>query len=325
MSIRKTFRWLPRPVFSMARSGYHGLINAKWAIVRIGERTRASWPDTCWQLAGRFRKHVTINTSHGRMTFGTGDQVIGKALYFTGAFDRDKAETAFALLQRENCLMPSRTYLIDVGANIGTVCIDLVRQNRFTRAIALEPDPQNFAFLRRNIRQNRLAEQITPLAIGLSSEPATVTFEKSNDNYGDHRVRLKSPDSDVAVNAFAEEKRQTTTIEVKRLDDVLASLHIAYEEIGLLWIDVQGHEWHVLRGAQGLLQAGVPVLMEFWPYALGRAGVTPDNFNTLVTEHFTHFINLDEDDQMKHEISEVGCLFKKYSGKTQTDLLLLRT
>jgi hypothetical protein len=45
---------------------------------------------------------------------------------------------------------------------------------------------------------------------------------------------------------------------------------ISAAEIDLVWMDVQGHEAHVLAGATCL--AGVPVVTEFWPFGLRRAG-----------------------------------------------------
>lgn len=324
MALRTMFGWLPRPLFRMVRASYHGIINAKWAVVRVGERTWAAWPETSWRFAPHFTRHLTRDTAHGRLTFYTNDQVIGRALYLHGAFDRDKAEQAFTLLQRENCLDASRNCLIDVGANIGTVCIDMVRQNRFARAIAIEPDPANFALLQRNIQQNGLNDRITPLAIGLSSERATVTFEQSGNNYGDHRVRLAVAASDTTPNAFSEEQWRTTTIEVKRLDDVLAERNIMPSEVALLWIDVQGHEWHVLQGAKNTITSEVPVLAEFWPYGLTKAGVTPEAFTALLAELFSHFLDLKDKTQSRQDIKNIGYLFDRYSGIAHTDLLLLK-
>ena len=49
--------------------------------------------------------------------------------------------------------------------------------------------------------------------------------------------------------------------------------------VDFIKIDVQGYEHSVLRGAQRVLKEnrGIRVLMEFWPYGLFKAGVTPSD------------------------------------------------
>ncbi|RPJ80913.1 MAG: hypothetical protein EHM18_17695, partial [Acidobacteria bacterium] len=58
---------------------------------------------------------------------------------------------------------------------------------------------------------------------------------------------------------------------------------LSLEETGLVWVDIQGHEGHFLRGAQSLLRRGVPIVTEFWPYAIERSGMSVEEYTSLVT------------------------------------------
>lgn len=45
---------------------------------------------------------------------------------------------------------------------------------------------------------------------------------------------------------------------------------IPADGVGLVWIDTQGHEGHVLSGASQLLASQAPIVLEFWPYGLDQ-------------------------------------------------------
>jgi FkbM family methyltransferase len=176
------------------------------------------------------------------------------------------------------------TVFLDVGANIGTASLcALVRQGA-ARSVLFEPHPSNLRLLRMNLAANDLTDRGLVRAAAVSGEPGELTFEESDDNIGDHRVRTAE---DVAAGALGEEHRSTITVEATTLDATLADAGIPLTDVGLVWVDVQGHETQVLDGAAGLLRAGVPWCVEFWPYGLERQG-TLDRFLDTVKQHFSH-------------------------------------
>ena len=59
-------------------------------------------------------------------------------------------------------------------------------------------------------------------------------------------------------------------------------------QIGLIWLDVQGHEAYALTGAGEILN-DIPVVTEIWPYALERSGLGVDSFIQLATKYFNEF------------------------------------
>ena len=172
-------------------------------------------------------------------------------------------------------------WLLDVGANVGSVCIPLVQRGVVTRALAFEPEPKNYAHLVKSLALNGIdAQTIRPLNAAVSSTNGTAALELAFTNFGDHRIRVEAPTS--SHPELREAERAVIAVPVHRLDDIVAAHAIAREDVRLLWIDAQGHEGQVLEGAPAMIDAGVPVVTEFWPYGLARSGEEGRRFGNIV-------------------------------------------
>ena len=58
----------------------------------------------------------------------------------------------------------------------------------------------------------------------------------------------------------------------------------------MVWMDVQGHEGRVLRGANLLLKSDVPILMEYSPDLLRSCGDL-ELLEELIAENFSRIVN----------------------------------
>lgn len=168
------------------------------------------------------------------------DKRIGRDVYLNGEFDFSKVESVVALLGgKRDCGL-----LIDVGANIGVICIPAVRRGLFKSAIAFEPDPRNFGLLKANIYLNGLASQISAHNIALGAQDGqTLSLTLSTDNYGDHRVQS---DRVAERGLFGEESRETVHVASETLDSVVS---VDSPAATLIWMDTQGFEGFILAGA----------------------------------------------------------------------------
>jgi FkbM family methyltransferase len=260
---------------------------------------------------------VTVDTSNGRLTLDSEDWLIGKYLYVRRQYEDLEARKAISLLKTEGYLPASPDVLLDVGANIGMTCIGLVRAGYFQRAVAFEPTPNSYRLLTRNIDQNGLGEKILCFPFALSSRSGSCRLEISEDNSGDNRIQLTSQRG-----FFKEERRGTIEVPAKTLDQALAE-HPALGDgrIDLVWADVQGHEGHLFRGGERLLGRGVPVVSEFWPYAILRSGTSQGDFQEIVSRLFTDFYLLSEAAPTRRPISQVEALFEDYSHPRQMCLV----
>ena len=291
---------------------------------RIG-RTQAARRLFFW-LADGYSPVLLSEVGPARFYVATADEGIGRAIFLHGSFEYEWVEKVFDTLKSLGISDFGGKSLIEVGANIGTTCIPMVKQYGFARAFVFEPAPQSFALLQQNITANGLQDVIRPFPVALSSENGEVSFELDPLNPGDHRVRIN------ALAASAPERQQESSREIIRVaartfDAVVAEGAIRPSEIGLVWMDAQGHEGHILSGAQALLELEAPVLTEFWPYGLQRAGGL-EMLEGIIARHYTHFVDMRAAGRVGLEsltpVAEIGRLKNKYLGMEYTDVLLLK-
>jgi FkbM family methyltransferase len=179
-------------------------------------------------------------------------------------------------------LLPG-SVVVDAGANIGIY-------SRFLSSCvgsagivhSFEPDPENFARLRTevaslsNVRVNQLA---------LSDRTGDSLLYVSEELNVDHRAYPTEG-----------ETRRTLSIRSTRLDDYFKP----GERVDLIKMDLQGYEFHAMRGAERVLQENphMKLLLEFWPYGLKQAGV---NWIDLISI-------LDGKDMLIRQVSNEGLI-----------------
>jgi FkbM family methyltransferase len=281
-------------------------------------RTRAEHWD---RLASRPPQWLTVDSRNGRLTFDSRDSIIGRALFVDRSWEYDLIERTAMLLRRHGLLDPQRGTLVDAGANIGSTTVAFLRDGVFERAVAIEPDAQNLELLDRNVRQNGLRARVLTVPRAVGARPDTALLELSPDNFGDHRVRVTD-----AAGAYGESDRRTRPVEVARLDDLLdRDDAFGAQTVGLLWMDVQGFEGHVLRGASRVLARSTAVELEFWPYGLARAGTSRDDFMSVLGSSFTSVIDLRDPALPTRSVDYVGTLYDTLVGPfADTELLLFK-
>lgn len=271
-----------------------------------------------WQVLPQTNREITLDTWNGRLTFNRRDRVVGKMLYAQREFERASMLEVVEILQTLG--LGKRGLVLDIGANIGMIAIGFLVNRLFDKAIAFEPDPYNFRLLAANIRQNRLEERIACFRCALSAEDGTADLELSTSNYGDHRVRRVTT---AAGGFYREERRRTIQVPVMRLDSLAASNQLTLDEAGLAWVDIQGHEGYFFKGAESLLRLGVPIVTEFWPYAIERSGMSFEEYTSLVTANFSHYVHLLKGRHESRAIASFSDLFGIYRKPREMGTVML--
>jgi FkbM family methyltransferase len=277
-----------------------------------------------WEVLRRLPpRTLTVRTRHGILSVSNKDRAIGRLLYADRAFELEKIDRAVRCAVEAGVLAERNDgWLLDVGANVGSVCILLVRRGTFSRAVAFEPEPANYAHLVRGLALNGIdARTIVPVQAALSSANGAASLELAFTNFGDHRVRVEAPAT--SHPECREAERAVINVPARRLDDMVAELGITRDAVKLIWIDVQGHEAQVLQGASDLIAVGVPVVTEFWPYGLARSGDDGRRFGELLRARFAAFYDLGAPNPRREAIARVPELFERYPGTAFTDLLLV--
>jgi FkbM family methyltransferase len=220
--------------------------------------------ERAWRRAGASAATVCVEDRRGnRFHVSTRDAAIGRELFVNGAYDAELVEAAMAELGRRG-FRPAQ--VVDVGANIGTVTIDLLSRFPDARAAAFEPDELNFELLRRNVSANGMDARAELHQVVVSDHDGSAVLEVADSNLGDHRVRVGGPQA----GDWGEERRRTCTVPAVRLDTLVEQQRVRLDVPTLLWADVQGHEAQLLAGAERFRDS--PVVLEIWPYGLRRAG-----------------------------------------------------
>lgn len=246
----------------------------------------------------------------------TTDHYLSRRTYETKSFELDFMDRAIALVN-DHCgnSVSDRTF-IDIGANIGTSLIPAIVRYGASNVVAFEPSPRNVWFLRINLTANGLTQRVDVREVALSNVSGMAELELSPVNAGDHRVRHRT-----TTGAYGEGDWDTLSVPVTTLGDVGLSPH----DVGLIWMDVQGHEGHVLAGA-GEYLGTVPVVTEYWPYGLDRAGGA-ELFNGLIRENYRGFVVIRAGGRVPEgaafSAKNIDSVAARIGSKGSADLLLL--
>jgi len=271
-----------------------------------------------WQFFPRGIKRT--NTSQGIFYFYTKDQFISKQLYLFKSYGYQELEKAYSLLKDHGFLGNGKCKIIDIGANIGTVCISALKKNFFEEALAIEPVPDNTFLLKKNSLANNLSSKIKFYPYAISNRRGKLTMKLSNDNYGDHRVLSGTDNKPVKNNGNSFDY---VDVPVLSFDELVLKENLDLNNVGLIWMDTQGHDYFVLRGMEKTLSFKIPIVFEFYPSGIRQEGIQQEEFFDFIKTRFNYFYNLREPFPVKLSTDKIINLFSRYQKESFTDLLLL--
>ena len=259
-------------------------------------------------MSRRYTDTICATQGDRRFHVSTHDEKIGHDVFVSGSFDLEAMTRAMEALGTS---VAGRTVL-DLGANIGTSTVEFIRRFGAARVVSVEADPDNFKLLRLNVIENYVDEQVTALNLAVSDAAGIVEISRSVANWGDHRI-LQKGHGDAQVPSDT-------------LDNLVEALGVVdLEATALLWMDVQGHEAQVFAGASKLLDAGIPVITEFWPDLLSERLAAMEK---VIAERFTSIIDLGSPWTLDAHptvlpAGDVTTLAATYRGDAFTDLVLI--
>ena len=185
--------------------------------------------------------------------------------YFMGI--QDNFESQYAAFS--TCFLRPEYTVLDVGANIGMTAAIMSGVVHAGNIFAFEPGPKVFGELQANCHRNNLTN-VHPHQLAISDKPGMVNFAEDS-AYGH-----LATDGAIAVQA-------------NTLDNLVRTLGLT--AVDFIKIDVEGHEWPVLRGATEVLALHKPlVYLEFNSFCqLAYGDVNPRSFFQWL---FTQFSNI---------------------------------
>jgi FkbM family methyltransferase len=190
--------------------------------------------------------------------------------------------------------------VIDIGANIGYYTLILARLvGEKGQVLAFEPEPRNFALLKKNVEINHY-NNVTLIQKAVSNETSKIKLYLNPRSMADHRI------------FDSHDKRPTINAEAIRLDDYFQNYT---GKVDFIKMDVQGAEGKALQGMLNVLTMNekIELAMEFSPAALKASGIEAEECLRLLAGcGFNTFFDISE---QKKTIKPVGSqdLLKMYT------------
>jgi FkbM family methyltransferase len=167
---------------------------------------------------------------------------IGYSIVTGGVFDPCVTETLWRLIDPGDVV-------VDVGGNVGYLTsLAAVRSGREGKVLSCEPHPRVHELLERNAgrwRERAHLDNVEIRRIALADREGEGTLEAPAAFHANMGLAA------LADGRGAESNGDTFTVQLARLDDVAPA-----ERVGVLKVDVEGHEPDVFRGAERLLSTG---------------------------------------------------------------------
>ena len=145
--------------------------------------------------------------------------------------------------------------ILEVGANIGNHIVYYSKFTSCTKIIAIEPNPDAIAILKKNLQLNDI-NNVNIQQIGAGADNS--------------RFRLKTKQNNLGATSLVRDV--SGDIQVAKLDD------ITKEHIDFIKIDVENMELDVLEGAKGLIKRNNPLIL------IEVMNANVDNFKEFLTE-----------------------------------------
>jgi len=135
---------------------------------------------------------------------------------------------------------------VDVGANMGKHTVVLSKQlNKNGKVIAIEPEPNNFKILEKNIKLNKL-KNVIPLNLACYDSNGFLDLYLDAEGAG-------------TGHSLAEKVGPKISVKIRTLDNILKELKI--KKVDIIKIDVEGAEPNVLKGATKILKKDHPKII----------------------------------------------------------------
>jgi len=195
----------------------------------------------------------------------------------------------------------------DVGANIGWFSLVLHRlSSPGARIFAFEPDPATYELLTRNLATNG-ATNVTALNCALGEEAGVAILHRyKQSNNGRHTLLASNFSGGTTV-----------SVPVEPLKDFWVRQQLGSRPIRYLKIDVEGFEFHVLRGAGDLLGRCACIHLEYSPDAFIAAGIQAEQILDLLVSARLEAQAFQGDALVPISYSELA------AARSQLDLILL--
>lgn len=167
--------------------------------------------------------------------------------------------------------IPRNGVWLDIGANIGSVCIATARRRPDIKVIAVEASPWIYKFLKKNVELNDV-RNITPINFAVYKESGkSMPMFAPRDLFGKGSLK--------AIYTSDSEMVRTITVDDIKNKYRLPAVHF-------IKVDVEGFEASVFAGLSAVASADKPkIVFEFSEWAETEAGFEAGEAQTIILDN----------------------------------------
>ena len=246
------------------------------------------------QLLNYIGKFILNFNRKNRNKFKFSDQIVGftdelitDTINFEGLYEKRELLTLISWLKPSLSKFYKST-MIDVGANIGNHT--LFFSNYFSKVIALEPHERIFKVLKLNTEQK--------------DNIKILKFAASDRN---HFSFLKSKMYNLSgSNLINKKNKLAQKVICKKIDNIINKT----EKVSLIKIDVEGHEYKVLKGASKTIKKNKPLVLFEHHLNNFKSNISP-TINLLKKMGYKKFAIISPNPRVSHFDSFLTRIYKK--------------
>ena len=291
-NIYKAFKSVTLPLYG---SG----IGSRWPLKQLYRIISISFTPNFEEVVKINECKMIVRTQRGKEAAGSGKLLLGKKY--------DALQTELF----KQTLKPGMN-VIDVGANIGYYTLLAAKLVGIGRVWSIEPEPQNFNDLTRNVALNGFLN-VTALNVAVGDRKGYTPLYVSAISAGTHSTVCTSNSS-----------KTTISVEIRPLDDIIPR----GTGIDLVKTDTEGGDFAVLRGAKRLISDNPKIVwvLEVWPEGLKQVNESIYSLLHLAKSHgFCSATMLNEWNGMSVSIDlESPIALEKYLHKYSSCNVVLR-
>lgn len=203
---------------------------------------------------------------------------------------------------------------LDIGAHIGYYTLLLARLvGENGKVFAFEPEPANFALLKKNVKVNGFCDNVILNQKAVASETKRTQLFLGRDNTTGHSL----------YKGHYRSRRYKSEVEVEavRLDDYFKG-----ERVDFIKMDIEGGEGEALIGMLSLLERNkhIKIITEFCPGMLEASNVGTRKYLELLTRLSFKLFNINEEKGELESTTAEELSTKEADKEFATNLLCIR-
>jgi|TARA_B110000438_G_scaffold23772_1_gene21849 FkbM family methyltransferase len=174
--------------------------------------------------------------------------------------------------------------VIDVGAHVGYYTFLMAKMvGNEGKVYSFEPDPENFALLKKGIEANNL-KNVEIIQKAVSNTNSTIKLFLSDTDRATNRIY------DAGIN----DAHKIIEVETCSIDEFLNEKEI---KIDFVKIDAEGSEQGVIEGMKTTLKnnSNITMMTEFFPFLIEKYGSSPKKYLQTLEEMSFNIQNIMED------------------------------